>query len=65
TLKGVMGARSKPIEKVPVAEVPAPAVQTLGYEPLPERAPGRRLDGEPAEQATEVARLLHEEARVL
>ena len=64
-LKGIMAAKKKPVEARPVAAVPAPLVRTLGYEAVPERAPGRRLDGEPAEVAAEVARLLHDEARAL
>ena len=64
-LRGVMQAKSKPLASERVAEVPAPRVRVLGYEPLPQRAPGVRLDGEPAEQAAEVVRRLAEEARVI
>src|SRR5690606_22546692 len=55
-LKGVMGAKKKPIATRPVETVPEPAVAVLGYEPLPQRAPGVRLEGEPAEQAADLAR---------
>jgi electron transfer flavoprotein beta subunit len=65
SIRGVMQAKSKPLASERVAEVPAPRVRTLGYEPLPQRAPGVRLDGEPAEQAAEVVRRLAAEARVL
>ncbi|HYE58720.1 MAG TPA: electron transfer flavoprotein subunit beta/FixA family protein [Rhodothermales bacterium] len=64
-LKGIMAAKKKTIEARPVGSVPAPVVRTLGYEAVPERAAGRRLEGEPEELAREVARLLHAEARVL
>ena len=63
-LKGVMGAKKKSIESRPVADAPALAVRVLRYEPLPSRAPGVKFDGEPAEQAAEVARRL-DEANVL
>jgi electron transfer flavoprotein beta subunit len=64
-LKGIMAAKKKNIEARPVADAPAPRVRTLAYEAVPERPAGRRLDGEPEEQARAVAQLLHEEARVL
>lgn len=57
-LKGVMGAKRKPIDSRPVTDIPQPAVTVLGYEPLPSRAPGVKIDGEPAEQAADVARRL-------
>jgi electron transfer flavoprotein beta subunit len=65
TLKGIMGAKKKPVETVPLSEVPASAVRTLRYEPVPAREPGRRLDGEPQDLAAEVVRLLQTEARAL
>ncbi len=64
-LKGIMAAKKKPVEARPVASPPAPRVRTLRFEAVPERAAGRLLEGEPAEQAAEVARLLHDEARAL
>lgn len=64
-LKGIMASKKKPVETRPVAHAPTPRVRTLGYQAVPERAPGRRLDGEPEVQAVEVVRLLHAEARVL
>ncbi len=64
-LKGIMAAKKKTIAAEAVADVPAPSVRTLRYEAVPERAPGRRLDGEPAEVAAEVVRLLPTEARAL
>ena len=58
SLKGVMGAKRKPVDTRPVGALPDVRVRTLRYEPLPSRPPGRRVEGEPAEQAAEVARLL-------
>lgn len=57
-LKGIMAAKRKPIDTRPVEAPPAPRVTTLGYQALPTRAPGQRLDGEPAEQAAAVVQLL-------
>ena len=65
SIRGVMQAKRKPLASEPVGAVPAPRVRTLGYEPLPTRDPGVRLDGDPAELAGEVVRRLTTEARVL
>ncbi len=59
-LKGVMAAKKKPVETVAVDEVPAASVRVLRYEPVPQREPGETIEGEPAEQAAEVVRRLHE-----
>ena len=65
TLKGIMAAKRKPVDTRPVTDAPAARVRTLGYEPLPARAAGRRLEGDSAAQAAEVVRLLADEASVL
>ena len=65
SLKGVMGAKRKPIDSRPTADIPAVQVRTLRYEPLPTREPGRHIEGEPHEQVAEVVRLLETEASVL
>jgi electron transfer flavoprotein beta subunit len=65
SIRGVMQAKSKPLASERLAAVPVPRVRVLGYEPLPSREPGVRLDGEPEAQATEVVRRLADEARVL
>lgn len=57
-LKGIMAAKKKTIDTKPVGNVPAPQVRVLRYEPIPARAPGQKLDGEPQEQAAEVVRRL-------
>lgn len=64
-LKGVMGAKKKPVDSQSVADAPAPGVRTLGYESLPTREPGRLIEGEPSDQAAEVASLLANETNVL
>lgn len=58
SLKGIMGAKKKPVDTQSVASVPAVRVRTLRYEALPSRAPGQRVGGEPAEQAAAVVRHL-------
>ena len=64
SIRGVMQAKSKPLASERV-EVPAPRVRVLGYEPLPQREPGVRLDGEPETLAADLVRRLENEARVL
>ncbi|QXD17271.1 electron transfer flavoprotein subunit beta/FixA family protein [Rhodocaloribacter litoris] len=67
TLKGIMGAKRKPIDTREVA-VPAeglPVTKVLAFEPVPEREPGQRLEGEPEEVARLLCKKLAEEARVL
>lgn len=50
-LKGIMASKKKEIAARAVADVPAPRVQVLGFEALPTRAPGVKLDGEPQDMA--------------
>ncbi len=57
-LKGVMGAKKKPVDSTPLAEIPRSTIRVLSYEPLPSRAPGRFIEGEPAEQVAELVGLL-------
>ncbi len=59
-LKGIMAAKKKVIETKPVEGLPAASVRVLRYEPMPTREPGQTIDGEPAEQAAEIVRRLHE-----
>ena len=58
SLKGVMGAKKKPVDSAPVAEIPEASVRVLGYEPLHTREPGRFIEGEPAEQVAELVNVL-------
>ena len=46
------------VDRPMVESVPASQVKVLRYEPVPARAPGQKLDGEPQEQAAEVVRRL-------
>ncbi len=59
-LKGIMAAKKKTIETVAAGDLPPASVRVLRYEAVPARAPGARIEGEPAEQAAEVVRRLHD-----
>ena len=71
TLKLMMAAKRKEIPVLSLADLGVdPASLTRGYEIIgdtlpPGRKPGRRLEGEPAEMAAELVRLLAEEAKVI
>ncbi|HLD45300.1 MAG TPA: electron transfer flavoprotein subunit beta/FixA family protein, partial [bacterium] len=68
SLPGIMKAKSKPIDKKQADAVLAgatPLVQFANYELPPERAAGKKLTGEPAEQVEQLAKLLREEAKVI
>ncbi len=63
-LKGIMDAKKKTIETQPVEPLPAASVRVLRYEAMPTRAPGQKLDGEPAEQAAAVVQRLREASAI-
>ncbi len=65
-LKGIMQAKRKSIRQIDTAP-PATGPLTLvrRYEPMPEREPGRTLEGEPDEVVSELIDLLKTEAKVL
>ena len=63
-LKNIMASKKKPVETREVTPA-APALRTLGYEAPPAREPGRTVDGEPAEAAHALVRLLADEARAI
>lgn len=71
TLKGIMAAKRKEIPVVPVAELGLPpealaaAVDVIGIDFPAERKAGRLITGDPADAARELARLLHEDAKVV
>jgi electron transfer flavoprotein beta subunit len=72
SLKGIMMVKRKTIPRWDAAEIgldlaslPGPGVQTLSIERPPERPGGRILSGSPTEAATELVRLLREEAKVI
>lgn len=71
SLKGIMGAKKKPIKDVKAADLGldpatlAPKLETVKLDPPPARPPGKIIPGDPATAAKELVRLLHEEAKVI
>ena len=68
SLPGIMKAKTKPVQKLLSTDLLAGSqslVQFVNYQLPPERKAGKKLDGEPAQQAKELARLLREEAKVI
>jgi electron transfer flavoprotein beta subunit len=70
-LKGIMAAKKKPMGVLDAAalglsrEALAAKTERLSLAPPPERAPVKLIPGDPAAQAKELIRLLHEEAKVI
>ncbi|MBF0106174.1 MAG: electron transfer flavoprotein subunit beta/FixA family protein [Deltaproteobacteria bacterium] len=68
SLPGIMKAKSKPIEKKSADELLGGAtalVEFTNFELPPERAAGKRIEGEPPQQAAQLVKLLREEAKVI
>jgi electron transfer flavoprotein beta subunit len=75
SLPGIMKAKRKPLEEKSLADLGLDAgdvgeagrkVKIIELTPPPERAAGRIVEGEtPEEKAAELAKLLHEEAKVI
>ena len=74
SLPGIMKAKKKEIRKVTLADLPLDAARAgaaaaqatiVKFHPLPERPPVKMIEGEAADQAKELVRLLHEEAKVI
>ncbi|MGB3092551.1 MAG: electron transfer flavoprotein subunit beta/FixA family protein [Candidatus Zixiibacteriota bacterium] len=74
SLPGIMKAKRKEIKKIDLAATGLDAgevgekgskLKTKNYRLPPERKAGRKIEGEPAETAAEVARLLREEAKLI
>jgi len=74
SLPGIMKAKKKEIRKIALADLPLEAgdvgaagaqARIVKFHPLPERPPVKMLEGEPADQAKELVRLLREEAKVI
>ena len=75
SLPGIMKAKKKPLDTKTLADLgldtsqvgeEAKKLKVLGLTPPPERKPGKIIEGEtPEEKAAELARLLHEEAKVI
>jgi electron transfer flavoprotein beta subunit len=71
SLKGIMAAKKKPIQALDAAGVgldaaaAAPKVKVTAMELPPARPEVKMIEGEPAAQAAELIRLLHEDAKVI
>ncbi len=74
SLKGIMGAKKKPIKDWKAADIgidPATVgaagakLEVVHIDPPPARPPGKIIPGDPAAAAKELVRLLHEEAKVV
>jgi electron transfer flavoprotein beta subunit len=63
SLKGIMAAKTRPLEEKPVTPGPA-QLRTLSLELLPERTAGR-IVGEGVGAVPELIRLLHEDVKVI
>lgn len=71
SLKGIMAAKKKTVQVLDAAalglsaELLTPATEVLALELPPARPPVKLIDGDAQTQATELLRLLHEEAQVI
>ena len=71
SLKGIMGAKKKPIQALDAAAVgldaaaAAPKVKVTAMELPPPRPDVKMIEGDPDAQAKELIRLLHEDAKVI
>lgn len=70
SLPGIMKAKRKPLQVVEAGELAAPAAaeprtERLALQAPPPRKAGKRIAGEPAEQARQLIRLLREEAKCM
>lgn len=68
SLPGIMKAKTKPVEKLKASEFLEGAnarVKYMNFSLPPERAAGKKLEGEPAQQAAQLAKFLREEAKVI
>ena len=74
SLPGIMKAKRKEIKKIDLATLSLDAAQvgekgsklkTKNFRLPPERKAGKKIEGEPAETAAELARLLREEAKLI
>jgi electron transfer flavoprotein beta subunit len=66
TLKGIMAAKRKTIAlKLPETEIPASITSVVGYEAVPSRPPGQKIEADPAEAAATLIAKLRNEAKVI
>jgi electron transfer flavoprotein beta subunit len=66
SLPGLMKAKRKPVETIAANTLGkfAPATKMAAFAPPPPRPPGQIIEGEPAEAARELVRILHEEEKI-
>ncbi len=64
-IKGIMQAKKKPVETLMLSDMPGASTWVIGYESMPERAPGKILEGDPVDITQTLADLLAREAKVL
>lgn len=72
-LRGIMQSKKKPVEEISPDDLGYPSdelqqlasIEITGYEPMPERQHGKKLEGEPEELAKQLVDLLQNEAKVL
>jgi len=73
SLRGIMQAKKKPMEVLTLSDLgldpsevgsAGAGVEITGYEPPPQRAAGKKFEGEPEEIAKEVVDLLANEAKI-
>ena len=72
-LRGIMQSKKKPVGEILPDELGFSAenlqemvfTEITGYEPMPERQPGKKLEGEPDELAEKLVDLLQNDAKVL
>lgn len=75
SLPGIMKAKKKEIQRIGLSDLDGltaddvgaagSSTRIVGYEPLAQRPECRMLDGEPAQQAVELVRALHEDSKVI
>jgi electron transfer flavoprotein beta subunit len=69
TLPNIMKAKKKEIKQYKLADVGVSdsdrKIRLVNYQLPPAKQPGRKLAGEPPQQAKDLVRLLHEEAKVI
>ena len=69
SLKGIMQSKKKPVDSVSLDDLGmadvTPKTKTVKYEDIPAREPGKKYEGEAAELAQNLTKLLEEEAGVL
>ena len=68
SLPGIMKAKTKPVERLKSSDLlggATPLVSFTHYQLPPEKQAGKKIAGEPAQQAHELVRLLREEAKII